>query len=180
MKFLLIVIAIHFIAELIGRKTDNNKNDKDDSGTSSIHPSEFNIRWRIRMSQQNMSQLYSKLNMCRGGKLSPRDAAGKLLKNVGNTQWLTTMKKIIKRLASRQEDICPIKSTRENVSRKHFSADAIAICMLLTKRTYISITLVLKVRFLQWFTPLNSTVEYSNMGSNPIPIQWKRYWIAKD
>lgn len=44
MKYLLIVMAIHFVLELIGKNKDNNGNDNQDVEGNTLHPAEFNIR----------------------------------------------------------------------------------------------------------------------------------------
>lgn len=44
MKFLLIVMAIHFVAELVGKKNDKNRNDHDGPGGTTMHPAGFNLR----------------------------------------------------------------------------------------------------------------------------------------
>ena len=45
MKFLLAVLAIHFVAEMIGnRKKDNDTNDAGNTSSIVRHPAEFELR----------------------------------------------------------------------------------------------------------------------------------------
>lgn len=44
MKFLMIVLAVHFVAEMIGTKRKTNTNEADDMGNNTLHPAEFNMR----------------------------------------------------------------------------------------------------------------------------------------
>ena len=44
MKFLMIVLAVHFIAEMIGTKIKENTGDESEVYDSILHPAEFNMR----------------------------------------------------------------------------------------------------------------------------------------
>ena len=44
MKFLMIVLAIHFVAEMIGNKRKDNSKDADERNKKILHPAEFNTR----------------------------------------------------------------------------------------------------------------------------------------
>jgi hypothetical protein len=44
MKFLLIVLTIHFVAEMIGNKMNENNEESGEVGAKSRHPAEFDLR----------------------------------------------------------------------------------------------------------------------------------------
>lgn len=44
MKFLLIVLAVHFVAQMISNKTKDNGNDAGEENERILHPAEFNVR----------------------------------------------------------------------------------------------------------------------------------------
>jgi hypothetical protein len=44
MKFLMIVLAVHFVAEMISNKRKDNSNDAGEKTKRVLHPAEFNVR----------------------------------------------------------------------------------------------------------------------------------------
>ena len=44
MKFLLIVLAIHFVAELVGDKVKGQKEKEEDGEGRAFHPAEYQLR----------------------------------------------------------------------------------------------------------------------------------------